>query len=72
MPDIKRLHYYVMCVSALADTKGLNQKDAYNFLEKYKGMDFLEEHYEAEHQLSIDDAVDDLLTVCKNSGGDIE
>ena len=72
MPDIKRIHYYVMCVSAFAETKELSQKDAYNYLEKYKGLEFLMEHYEAEHLLSLDDAVDDLTTVCKNNGGEIE
>ena len=31
--------------------------------------DFLEECYEAEHQLSLRDAVDDLSAVCKRNGG---
>ena len=65
----KRLLYYVMCVSAFAGAKNLCQKDAYHYLEKYKGIDFLEECYDAEHCLSIDDAVDDLTLVCKNNGG---
>jgi len=68
----KRLLYYVMCVSAFANAKNLCQKDAYNYLERYKGIDFLEECYDAEHCLSIDDAVDDLTIVCKNNGGTVE
>ena len=71
MIGLKHLHYYVLCVSAFAEAKNLNQKDAYNYLEKYKGMDFLEECYDAEHCLSLDDAVDDLTTVCLNNGGSI-
>ena len=70
--SIKRLHYYVMCVSAFAHAKNMSEKDAYNYLEKHGGMDFLEEHYEAEHCLSLDDAVDDLTTICKDGGGGIE
>jgi len=50
MASGKRLLYYVMCVSAFARVKKLNQKDAYNYLEDFKGIDFLEECYEAEHQ----------------------
>jgi len=72
MISIKRLHYYVMCVSAFSRSKNLNQKDAYNYLEEYKGIDFLDECYDAEHCLSIDNAVDDLTIICKNNGGIIE
>jgi len=72
MISIKCLNYYVMCISAFALSKGLCQKDAYNYLEKYKGIDFLEECYDAEHLLSIEDAADDLTVVCKNNGGTIE
>ena len=71
MNNIKRLYYYVMCISAFARSKELNQKDAYNYLDEYKGIDFLDECYEAEHCLSLDDAVDDLTTVCKNNGGSV-
>lgn len=72
MISFKHLHYYAMCISAFALSKNLCQKDAYNYLDEYKGIDFLDECYEAEHLLSIDDAVDDLTVVCKNNGGTIE
>jgi len=72
MTNLKSLHYFVMCVSAFAQAKHLSQKDAYNYLEEYKGIDFLEECYEAEHCLSMDNAVDDLSTICKNNGGKVE
>ena len=61
-----------MCVSAFAQAKKLSEKDAYNYLEDHKAIDFLEECYDAEHCLSIDDAVNDLTTVSKNNGGKIE
>ena len=64
-------HYYVMCISAFAQAKGLDKKSAFNYLDEYKGIVFLEECYDAEHCLSLDDAVDDLTTVCKNNGGNI-
>ena len=72
MAKTKRLHYFVMCVSAFADAKNISQKDAYNYLKEFKGIDFLEECYEAEHCLSMDNAVDDLTTVCKNNGGKVK
>ncbi|MCL2150635.1 MAG: DUF3791 domain-containing protein [Coriobacteriia bacterium] len=35
----------------------------------YGGIDFLFEHYEAEHSLSLQDAVDDLIVLTQRSGG---
>ena len=32
-----------------------------------KGLEFLEDCYEAEHTLSLDDALDDLDAVCKGN-----
>jgi len=61
-----------MCISAFAQAKNLSQKESYNYLKEHKGMDFLEEFYDVEHCLSIDNAVDDLTAVCKNNGGKIE
>jgi hypothetical protein len=72
MTDTKQVQYYVMCVSAFSNKKGLNQRDTFNYLYNHKGIEFLIECYEAEHTLSFDDAVDDLTRVCKNNGGSIE
>ena len=71
MVSFKNLYYFVMCISAFAQSKNINLKDAYNYLQEYKGIDFLEECYDAEHCLSIEDAVDDLTAICKNNGGSL-
>jgi len=68
----KRVQYYVLCVSAFSNKKNLNRCEAYNYLYEYKGIDFLIECYDAEHTLSLDNAVEDLTRVCKNNGGSIE
>ncbi len=38
----------------------------------YKGIQFLKAHYEIEHTLSLQDAVDDLTLICQRSGGHIQ
>ena len=50
--------------------KGISRRDAFNYLYEHHGMEFLIDCYDAEHTLSLDDAVDDLTTVCKTNGGD--
>ena len=57
-----------MCISAFANRKGLKEQEAFNYLHDFNGLEFLIDCYEAEHTLSIDDAVNDLTLVCKNNG----
>lgn len=72
MEEIKNKVIYIdYCISAFADKYGLTNKQAYDYLSRFKGLEFLDECYEAEHQLSIHDAVADLIEVCKNNGGTI-
>ena len=47
-------------------------REANNYLIRFNGIDFLTEHYEAEHLLSLDDAIQDLTQVCLNNGGGIQ
>ena len=58
-----KLTYMIYCVSAFANHYGLNFKQAYSYLKRFKGIAFLDECYEAEHQLSISDAVSDLSII---------
>ena len=64
-----RVTYIIYCVSAFANQYGLSNKQAYAYLNRFKGLDFLDECYEAEHQLSINDAVTDLSIICHRNGG---
>ena len=68
----KRIHYYVLCVGAFAREKNITHKDAFNYLYEYKGIEFLIDCYDAEHTLSLDNAVEDLTLVCSNNGGTIK
>lgn len=64
-----KITYIVYCVSAFAMRFGLTMKQSYSYLRRFKGIDFLDECYEAEHQLSINDAVSDLSVICHRNGG---
>ena len=48
---------------------GISSAEAYHYLHEHGGITFLIDCYEAEHQLSIDDAVDDLALICRYNGG---
>ena len=62
-------YYIVLCMKEFAKHQKMSLKDAYSYLSKYKGIEFLDQHYEAEHLLGIEDAIEDLLLICKREGG---
>jgi len=49
----------------------MNYKDAFNYLRKYDAIRFLNENYEIEHTLSIEDAIDDITIIARNNGGSL-
>ena len=61
----------VYCINAFAERYRLTAKQAFAYLNRFKGMDFLDECYEAEHQLSLENAVNDLSIICKRNGGEL-
>ena len=65
----KLIGYVVANISEFAKKYELTIREASNYLNLHKGLSFLEQHYDAEHLLSIDDSVEDLARVCYNNGG---
>lgn len=66
-----KIEYIVVCVSEFAKRFKLTQRQAYAYLNRFTGIDFLLENYEVEHTQSIDSAVDDLQLYCYKRGGRI-
>lgn len=69
--DKRAIGYVVAVISEFAKANKMTIREASNYLNRYRGIEFLTEHYEAEHLLSIDDSVQDLAQVCYNNGGGI-
>ena len=65
----KRINYTVVCVNEFASRFNIAAKEAFAYLYDHKGIEFIKEHYDIEHTLSLDDAVEDLTMVCRNNGG---
>jgi len=74
MREINRnqVNYYILCVAAFAEQKNIPPVKAFNYLYTFNGIDFLIDCYDAEHTLSLNDAVEDLTQVCRNNGGTIK
>jgi len=67
--QINIINYMVVCINEFASRFNLSSKEAFEYLSNFNGIDFLKENYEIEHTLSIDDAIDDMVMICKNNGG---
>lgn len=65
------IHYIVMCMGMFARKYKLSKKEACNYLSRFKGLEFSIGNYEAEHQLSLQDCVDDMAAICRRNGGAI-
>jgi len=68
----KQIAWTIAAISEFAKAKALSPKQAFNYLRLFKGMDFLEAHYGAEHLLSFDDTIEDLTAICQRNGGQIQ
>ena len=67
----KKINYTVVCVNEFANKLNIAEKEAFDYLYKYKGIAFIKEYYDIEHTLSMDDAIDDIMMVCRNNGGNL-
>ena len=63
------IHYIVMSLGMFARQYNLTKKEACNYLSRFKGLDFTIRNYEVEHQLSLQDCVDDMAAICQRNGG---
>ena len=65
----RQVSYIVAVISDFAEHYGLSTPQAYRYLARYKGIEFLEEFYDVEHTLSFEDVVSDVALYCRKNGG---
>lgn len=65
------LKFTIALVTEFARTYGISQKQAYNYLVRFKGMSHLNEFYNVLHTQSFEDNVEVLAEVCHNNGGQL-
>ena len=66
-----QINWMVVCVNEFARYKALEVQAAFMYLYQFGGISFLTEHYEAEHTLSFEEAVEDLELICKKQVGNL-
>ena len=64
-----RVEYIIAIISDFAQTHSLTTIQAYRYLERFKGLDFIDRFYEVNHTLSFEDMIEDLTSYCHQKGG---
>lgn len=72
MTDKYQIPFINACIRAFAKRFGMPVRVGFQYLYNFKGVKFLVDFYPTLHLQSIDDAVDDLIVICKNNGGFLE
>lgn len=68
--DVKdKIEWTVIFTSEFAKRHNLTLKQAFNYLLRYKGIAFVEKHYDYVHTQSFTSMVDDLTDYCHKVGG---
>lgn len=64
-----KIAYIIAVVNDFAAKFTMTSQQAYRYLKRYKGIDFVDEFYDVEHTQSFEDVVDDLALFCRKNGG---
>lgn len=66
-----KAEYIVQLVSEFGKKYNLTSKEAFNYLDRFNGIDFLDRQYNIAHTLSFSEMVNNLSLFCRKNGGKI-
>lgn len=64
-----KLEWTLIFASVFGQRFGLTLKQAFNYLSRYQGIDFIDRHYGYVHTQSFQSMVDDIGEYCHRKGG---
>lgn len=71
VPIKDKIEYTVSLVSDFAKKHSLSTTQAFNYLDRFNAIDFVNQHYNITHTLPFTEILDDLSLYCKNHGGNL-
>lgn len=70
--DVKdKLEWTVIFLLEFGRKYGLTMKQAFNYLSRFKGIDFIDRHYDYVHTQSFASMVNDIAEYCRRQGGEL-
>ncbi|MDR0611917.1 MAG: DUF3791 domain-containing protein [Dysgonamonadaceae bacterium] len=65
------IEYTVFLVKNFAGRFEIDMRDAFNYLNRYEGIRYIENNYDFEHTQNPDYTVETLRNVCRKNGGEL-
>ena len=67
-----QLKYTIALIAEFAKKFHLGKKQAYNYLTRFNGLDYLKSYYDVLHTLSFEEAIRDISIICFRNGGKLQ
>lgn len=67
-----KIEWTVIFIYEFGRKHGLTMKQAFNYLNRYQGMAFLDKYYDYVHTQSFNSMVHDITEYCQRKGGGIK
>lgn len=74
MNDLKqhKIDFLVALINEFGKHFGLSNREAYQYINQYGGIQMFLNHYDILHTLSFRDMVDGMISFCKRKGGHLK
>lgn len=66
-----KLEWTLIFIFEFGRRYGLTVKQAFNYLSRFKGIEFIDKHYGYCHTQSFQSMVDDIADYCNRKGGEL-
>ncbi len=67
--ESNKLRYTIAFIAEFARKYGLGERQAHNYMRRFKGMEYLSDYYDVLHTQSFDDAIESMAVICHRNGG---
>lgn len=66
-----KMEWTVVFILEFGRKHGLNMKQAFGYLSRFKAIDFIDRHYNYVHTQSFASIIDDMTDYCRRKGGQL-
>lgn len=67
-----KLEWTMIFIYEFGKKYGLNMKQSFSYLSRFKGIDFIDKHYGYAHTQPFNTMVDDISGYCRKMGGKLQ
>lgn len=65
----EKLEWTMIFIHEFAEKNGLNMKQSFGYLSRFKGIDFIDNHYGYVHTQSFESMIEEITALCYRNGG---